>query len=125
MPKTLRARERLGLDGPANPAERHALIKSIGGPKQSPPQLEEREIQALGRRFAPSWLRREVLERDGFKCRYCGRTVTDKNANIDHLKPWPFGMTEKANLVTSCRPCNQKKGRSDSRFWRRKAAVVR
>lgn len=118
------ARTRLGLHGPANAAERHALIKR-GGSQKPATALSQRDVEVLGRRFAPAWLRLEVLERDGYKCRYCRRTVTDENANIDHLKPWPFGMTERANLVTSCRPCNQAKGRSDGQKWRRKAAATR
>lgn len=65
---------------------------------------------AAGRRFAPTWLRKMILERDGYRCRYCGVAVTDATANMDHVIPWPEGMTEESNLVTSCRPCNQSKG---------------
>ena len=66
---------------------------------------------ALGRRFAPGWLRIAVLKRDRYRCRYCNVSVTDKTANMDHVTPWPFGMTEYNNLRTACRECNRKKGR--------------
>jgi len=85
-----------------------------------PPRLSPREVAALGRRYAPRWLREKVLSRDCFRCRYCRRSVTNENANVDHLKPWPWGMTEMGNLVASCRPCNQAKGRSDAYKWQRK-----
>ena len=65
---------------------------------------------SAGRRFAPYWLRKIVLERDGFRCRYCHRPVTNDNANIDHIIPWPFGLTVLDNLAACCRPCNQAKG---------------
>ena len=66
---------------------------------------------AAGRRFAPAWLRLAVLKRDRYRCRYCGIAVTDKTANMYHVTPWPFGMTEYGNLRTACRECNRKKGR--------------
>lgn len=105
------ARTRLGLVSLANPAERHALIKSIGQqPAQAQP-VSAREAAALGLRYAPRWLRQQVLERDGYACVNCAIAVTDATANIDHKTPWPYGMTELVNLQTLCRPCNQAKGR--------------
>lgn len=65
---------------------------------------------AAGRRFAIAHLRKSVLGRDRFRCRYCGRAVRDDNANIDHVVAWPDGLTVINNLVTCCRPCNQAKG---------------
>ena len=83
----------------------------MGHHTQSPPPSEsERIAAAAGRRYAPAWLRQAVLERDGFRCRYCGCPVTNETANIDHVKPWPFSLTLLENLRTSCRPCNHAKG---------------
>src|SRR3972149_615146 len=73
------------------------------------PKLSAPDRNALGRRYAPSWLRAEILARDGFRCRYCRREVTNGKANIDHVVPWPWRLTERTNLVTACRPCNQTK----------------
>lgn len=62
-------------------------------------------------RYAPAWLRLAVLERDDYKCRYCGVPVTDETANIDHVRPWKLGgNTVAKNLVASCRSCNRAKG---------------
>lgn len=84
------------------PVDHPDLVVSLGAPSKAG--------SAAGRRFAPSWLRKEILERDGYHCRYCRRPLTDAIANIDHVIPWPWGLTEASNLVASCRPCNQAKG---------------
>lgn len=118
---TGQARARLGLTPQSLDAAlaRHALIKSIGVKPQAE-SLSRPEVVALAKRYAPSWLRKQVLERDAYACRYCKRPVTNATANIDHVKPWPYGMTELSNLVTCCRDCNRDKGRSEHRRWKSK-----
>ena len=83
----------------------------MGKEMRTPTAMSPEAVKALGMRYAPGWLRRKVLVRDRYKCYRCGQTVTDKTANIDHVIPWPWGMTEEANLRAICRPCNQEKGR--------------
>ena len=74
-------------------------------------ELTEKQIaSAAGRRYAPAFLRAYILERDNFQCAYCHGTITDATANIDHKRPWPFGLTTPDNLVASCRVCNAAKG---------------
>ena len=115
------ARVRLGLTPQPLDVARHALIKAIGAKRQTPSETPScAAVVAIGKRFAPAWLRKQVLERDAYACRYCKRPVTNKTANIDHVKPWPFGMTELANLVAACKDCNRDKGRSENRRWTRK-----
>lgn len=56
----------------------------------------------------PSWLRFEILKRDGFRCSYCGANAK-KGAllQVDHIKPKAAGGTDDPrNLTTSCQPCN-------------------
>ena len=60
-------------------------------------------------RYANRELRAFILQRDQFHCVYCGREVVDATANIDHVKPWPYGSTTPKNLVVSCRSCNKTK----------------
>jgi len=60
-------------------------------------------------------LRFKVLNRDKFKCRYCGRGPANDESvilNVDHIKPLSSGgeWTEE-NMITSCRECNL--GKSD------------
>lgn len=64
-----------------------------------------------GRRFAVAKLRKQVLERDGYRCVYCKCDLTDKTAQMDHKIPWPKGLTVMRNLVSSCHDCNREKGR--------------
>ncbi len=48
-------------------------------------------------------LRREVLERDGYVCHWCGGPAIE----LDHLIPRQAGGgNEEANLVAACRSCN-------------------
>lgn len=52
-------------------------------------------------------LRKEVLSRDGFTCRYCGGSAD----SVDHVFPKAQGgLTVERNLVAACRPCNSMKG---------------
>ena len=79
---------------------------------------------AAGRRFAPGWLRLKVLQRDRFRCRYCGTKVTEKTANMDHVTPWPYGLTEIRNLRTACIECNRRKGGRSLDQWRRRGRRI-
>jgi hypothetical protein len=48
-----------------------------------------------------------VLERDSFRCRYCGTSADDARLQIDHIIPRAKGGTnEICNLLTACYPCN-------------------
>lgn len=58
-------------------------------------------------------VRFRVLERDGYRCRYCGRGATDEGVrlHIDHRVPVSRGGTnDMSNLVTACQKCNLGKG---------------
>ena len=54
-------------------------------------------------------LKQRILRRDNFRCRFCG--ATDLALTIDHIMPTSRGghPEKKANLVTACFKCNQKK----------------
>lgn len=54
-------------------------------------------------------LRKQIIERDKSKCRYCGNKV-DGIIHIDHVIPYSLGgRTEIENLVTACSGCNLRK----------------
>jgi 5-methylcytosine-specific restriction endonuclease McrA len=54
------------------------------------------------------WQRRDVLERDAYRCRRCGAITA---LHIDHVVPVAAGgLTEIDNLQTLCALCNWKKG---------------
>jgi 5-methylcytosine-specific restriction endonuclease McrA len=60
---------------------------------------------------------RGILERDGYRCRYCGLDgMADFDSSlamtVDFVVPRARqGKKSAANLVTACRPCNLIKGR--------------
>lgn len=61
-------------------------------------------------------LRFQVLNRDGFKCHYCGRKASDGHElEIDHVKPLSDGGTNHlSNLRSACFDCNR--GKRDAKI---------
>jgi hypothetical protein len=56
-------------------------------------------------------LRFKVLERDRFRCKYCG--AQDVELHVDHIIPKALGGQDVLeNLATACAPCNLGKGAS-------------
>ena len=57
-------------------------------------------------------LRYNILRRDGFRCRLCGRTAQDGvKLEVDHIIPISRGgKTTYDNLQTLCKECNRGKG---------------
>lgn len=54
-------------------------------------------------------LRFEIMQRDNFTCRYCGRNVIDDGIKIvvDHLDPKNNGGKDRLeNYITACLECN-------------------
>jgi hypothetical protein len=57
---------------------------------------------AIGKR-----LRFEILKRDGFRCRYCGKKGSASQLHIDHMKPKSKGGgDDPQNLIAACIDCN-------------------
>jgi 5-methylcytosine-specific restriction endonuclease McrA len=68
--------------------------------------------QRAARPPMPVDLRFRILERDGFRCRYCGRGTPEVTLHVDHVQSVADGGTDdESNLVASCRDCNLGKGR--------------
>lgn len=68
-------------------------------------------VERRGKRVRPR-LRFAVLARDGFACRYCGRTAPEVKLHVDHVTPKADGGTDHPdNLCAACSDCNQ--GKSD------------
>lgn len=59
----------------------------------------------------PQSIRFNVLRRDNFTCRYCGRSSPDVVLHVDHKQPVSRGGdNNEENLVTACGDCNGGKG---------------
>jgi hypothetical protein len=80
------------------------------------PLLEEMVPPHRTRRGVGPRLRYQILVRDHFRCRICGRSPASDPAvqlHIDHIKPWSSGgETTPDNLQTLCETCNAGKGDS-------------
>src|SRR5688572_5505117 len=54
-----------------------------------------------------------ILQRDGFRCRYCGHAAPEARLEVDHIVPRSWGgKNDHDNLVTACSRCNGGKGTS-------------
>jgi len=55
--------------------------------------------------------RRNIYEHYHYRCNYCGRKFHTQELNLDHVLPRSRGgKTDWTNVVTSCIPCNLRKG---------------
>lgn len=64
------------------------------------------------RKTIPNGVRFTVLKRDGFKCKYCGKSpsLDGVRLEVDHVIPVSCGgRNEIDNLATSCVECNSGK----------------
>lgn len=73
---------------------------------------KEAEKKARPRKPIGARLRAMVLERDGFRCKRCGRGACDgEQMRIDHIVPIAQGGTnDESNLQVLCETCNLGKG---------------
>lgn len=61
-------------------------------------------------------VRFRVLERDGFRCAYCGVTSQTATLVVDHVRPVAAGgSNDMDNLTTACETCNLGKGEATLR----------
>lgn len=55
--------------------------------------------------------RRNIYEHYGYRCAYCGLKFVSSDLNLEHVIPRSRGgKTDWSNVVTTCIPCNLKKG---------------
>ena len=63
----------------------------------------------------------EILQRDGFKCQYCGAIAPEVKLHVDHTIPRILARDDSdENLITACSDCNLgKKAMYVNRFMMR------
>ena len=78
------------------------------------PKPEEKVIKHKTKREISDRLRFQILMRDGFTCKSCGKspmTEMGVELHVDHILPWSKGgETVPENLETKCKQCNLGKG---------------
>lgn len=69
-----------------------------------------RLLKVVSRKKAVRFSRMNVLTRDNWTCQYCGKRLSTRKLNYDHVIPRSQGgKTVWENIVTSCYPCNDRK----------------
>ena len=103
------------------------LVESYDEPLMTPDQAAQAEangwtfaikmpavvrlLQRVARKRVVKFSRMNVLTRDDWTCQYCGRRLPTRKLNYDHVTPRSQGgKTIWENIVTSCYPCNDRKG---------------
>ncbi len=62
-------------------------------------------------RYIPKSVRVSVLNRDNYKCVFCGRSSKKVELEVDHIVPFSKGgSNDISNLQTLCFDCNRGKG---------------
>ena len=94
-----------------------------------PQLLRNPEIQGKEYQQGPLYrtnLRTAVLQRDGNKCVYCGKSGRNQTLELDHVVPRSGdGRNRHDNLVAACRQCNSRKGNQPlEQFLRRRPAKL-
>jgi predicted restriction endonuclease len=74
-------------------------------------ELDPKSKKNKRSRYIPASIRVSVLTRDNYKCRFCGRSSTKIQLEVDHIKPFSQGGSHEINnLQTLCIDCNRGKG---------------
>lgn len=58
--------------------------------------------------------RAAILRREGSRCFYCRRVLSDQSYVIEHVVSRPTGNGSYRNVVAACRRCNDRKGAAEA-----------
>lgn len=88
------------------------VIRTVSFSMRMPLVLRLTRIVPLrARRNLVRFTRNNIFLRDRYECQYCGAKPSRHHLTLDHVKPVVSGgLKTWQNIVTACRPCNQRKG---------------
>ena len=73
--------------------------------------VSAKKYVSKGSHLRVRFCRENIYLRDDHTCQYCGGLFDRRELTLDHVLPSSKGGPKSwLNVVTSCRPCNQKKG---------------
>jgi 5-methylcytosine-specific restriction endonuclease McrA len=108
---------RLVIDGKAEIVEADGgrVVRSERLAIPRPAVIRLTKLVHVPRRFRRQVTNTFLFARDGYKCQFCGRSITElrprESLTRDHLIPLSRGGTNDwTNVVTACSPCNTRKG---------------
>ena len=86
--------------------------------QSSKQKTEKAEVRSLSKRkkqkrsrYISASVRVSVLNRDGYRCVFCGRSAKQVELEVDHIIPFSQGgSNDLNNLQTLCFDCNRGKG---------------
>ena len=86
--------------------------KKASKPKNSKAKKTNKTKQKNTRsRYIPASVRVDILNRDKYKCVFCGRSSKQIQLEVDHIIPFSKGgSTDLSNLQPLCLACNRGKG---------------
>ena len=85
-------------------------IRAVSVAIKAPAVVRLLSYVKAGKRVPP-FSRFNIMARDGFKCQYCTKALSTKEATLDHVVPRSKGGTTCwENMVCCCKACNIKKG---------------
>lgn len=100
-----RKRKRWGAVGALNPMYGRFGSLNPNFVDGGSPERQRAYAQSIGRQFL-----RDVIRRDGYRCRRCGGEKPDRRGlHVHHIKPWagnPELRFDGDNVVTLCRHCH-------------------
>lgn len=107
---------RTGVDDIVDDPVLQTGYKPVDDPDEDLPDWIEETIKVYG----PNWLeqRELVLDRDGHRCRVCGKDGDENSLHVHHIEPRKefveeeeldyFEANKQSNLITLCPSCHQR-----------------
>jgi 5-methylcytosine-specific restriction endonuclease McrA len=102
----------LWFQGKVEILEYHDIfVNSVRFRFQLPAVLRLKTYTKTRKKTIVRFSRENVFLRDEYACQYCKNVFLAKYLTLDHVTPASKGGPRSwTNVVTACRPCNQKKG---------------
>ena len=102
----------LWVQGKVEIIEEHdRIVRAVSFSFKLPSVVRLLHFVKLRKRPVVQFTRLNIYARDNFTCQYCDQSFEPEDLTFDHVVPVAQGGTRGwENIVTSCEPCNRRKG---------------